>query len=134
MRTMVSSDGGSSGGVLVGGRVRLGGEEHGDGDVGQATVGARGCLERHAHDLDLLGDGARGGDDVLVEQAVGGTCLVPTVAGTGNAQRRFLSQGLQQLPGAAIEAAIAEVDRGQLRGQGAHALTPSAARKFAASG
>ena len=74
------------------------------------------------------------GDSFLIEQAVGGTRLVPTVAGAGNAQRRFLSQGLQQLPGAAIQAAIAQLDRGQLRGQGAHALTPSAARKFAASG
>jgi hypothetical protein len=82
----------------------------------------------------MRGEHRLGGDSFLIEQTVGGTRLVPTVAGAGNAQRRFLSQGLQQLPGAAIQAAIAQLDRGQLRGQGAHARTPSAVRKFAASG
>ena len=88
----------------------------------------------------LLGTGAMGGqhrlggDLGMIEQAVGGARATPTPAGGGNAHRRLVSQGLDEAPGATIAALIAEVDRGEFRGQRAHAATPSARRKSATSG
>ena len=83
---------------------------------------------------DMRREHRLGGNGFLIEQAVGGTCLTPTVAGAGNTQRRFLSQGFQQLPGTPIEPTITHVDRGQLRGQRTHRTTPSAVRKSPVSG
>ena len=83
---------------------------------------------------DMRGEHRLGGDLGMVEQAVGGARLAPAPAGGGNTHRRFVSEFLQHPPSAAIQALIAEVDRGQLRGQGAHAATPSAERKSAPSG
>jgi hypothetical protein len=88
----------------------------------------------------LLGAGAMRGEHALgrhlgvIEQAVGGARLAPAPAGGGNAQRRFLPQLLREALRATIEASITQVDRAELRGQGAHGATPSAARNCAASG
>jgi hypothetical protein len=82
----------------------------------------------------MRGQHRLGGDLGMVEEAVGGARFAPAPTGGGNAQRRFLSPFLQQPPRAAIEALIAQLDQGQLRGQCTHAATPSAARKSADSG
>jgi hypothetical protein len=114
------------GDALLGGVVELRGilDAQHPGMLAQALLGAG----------DMRGEHTLEGDLGMVEQTVGRFGLVPTPAGGGNAHRGLLSQGLQHLPSAVIQASIAQIDRAQLRGQGAHVLTPSAARKSPASG
>jgi hypothetical protein len=83
---------------------------------------------------DVGGEHGFGGDRVVVEQAIGGAGLAPATAGGRNAQRGFAPQVLQQASGTPVQALIAQVDILQLGGQGAHAATPRARRKSAASG
>ncbi len=114
------------GDALLGGVVQLSGVL----DAQDPGVGAQALLGAG----DMRGEHALGRHLGVIEQAVGGTGLAPAPAGGGNTHRRFVPQFFQQAPRAAIEASIAQLDRGQLRGQRAHPATPSAARKSAASG
>ena len=75
-----------------------------------------------------------GGHLGMVKEAVGGARLVPAPTGRGNTHCRFLPQLLQQPPRTTIEALVTQANAVQLRGQGAHAVTPSMARKSARSG
>jgi hypothetical protein len=111
---------------LLGGVVQLGGvlDAQHPGMRPQARLGAG----------DVRGEHALGGDLRMVEQAVGGACFAPTSTGGRNTHRRFVSECGQDPARAPVQALIPEVNAVELRGQRTHALTPSAARKSAASG